>query len=166
MTGLIRKTMWNKLLRVFLLVILAIFVGWMVNQGDKVQEGNQKENEILVTIHKDPYCGCCGKWGSYMEDVGYKTETVFEDDMEKIKEQLGVPYELQSCHTAEIDGYIVEGHVPSEAIDKLLSERPNIKGIGLAGMPSGSPGMPGPKADFLIYEIDHNGAKGDLFMEL
>lgn len=154
--------MWNKLLTALLLIVLVVSISWMVNQRD----GSVTEDKILATIHKDPYCGCCGKWGSYMEGNGYETETILEDDMEKIKDQLGVPYELQSCHTAEIDGYVVEGHIPSEAIEKLLSERPDIKGIGMAGMPSGSPGMPGPKEDFLIYEINHDGTKGDLFMKL
>lgn len=154
--------MWNKLLTALLLIILVVSVGWMVNQKDKPVS----ENKILATIHKDPYCGCCGKWGSYMESNGYQTEEVLEDDMSKIKEQFDVPQELQSCHTAEIDGYVVEGHIPNEAIKKLLSERPDIKGIGMAGMPSGSPGMPGPKEDFLIYEINHDGTKGDLFMKL
>jgi hypothetical protein len=158
--------MWNKLLTAILLIILVVSVGWMVNQKDKPQEIKQAENKILATIYKDPYCGCCGKWGSYMETNGYETEEVLEDDMSKIKEQFGVPQELQSCHTSEIDGYVVEGHIPNEAVEKLLEERPDIKGIGMAGMPNGSPGMPGPKADFLIYEINHDGTKGDLFMKL
>jgi hypothetical protein len=154
--------MWNKLLTVLLLVILVVSVGWMVNQKDKPVS----ENKILATIYKDPYCGCCGKWGSYMEDNGYETDTIVEDDMSKIKERFDVPQELQSCHTSEIEGYVVEGHIPNEAVEKLLEEKPDIKGIGMAGMPSGSPGMPGPKADFLIYEINHDGTKGDLFMKL
>lgn len=158
--------MWNKLLAALLLIVLVVSVGWMLNQKQELREIRQVDNKILAIIHKDRYCGCCGKWGSYMEGNGYETETVIEDDMEKIKDRLGVPYELQSCHTAEIDGYVVEGHIPNEAIEKLLSERPDIKGIGMAGMPSGSSGMPGPKGDFLIYEINHDGTKGDLFMKL
>ncbi len=154
--------MLNKLLTALLLIILVVSIGWMINQKDKPAS----ENKILATIYKDPYCGCCGKWGSYMETKGYETDTVLEDDMSKIKEQFGVPQELQSCHTSEIEGYVVEGHIPNEAVEKLLEERPDIKGIGMAGMPSGSPGMPGPKADFLIYEINHDGTKGDLFMKL
>ena len=82
-----------------------------------------------------------------------------------VKKKLGVPSELESCHTMEISGYVIEGHMPEEAIQKLLVENPNIKGIGLAGMPAGSPGMPGPKtSDFVIYEITHEGSRGDVFM--
>lgn len=154
--------MGNKLLTAILLVILIVSVGWMIDQKGKPV----LENKILATIYKDPYCGCCGKWVSYMETKGYETDTILGNDMSKIKEKFDVPQELQSCHTSEIDGYVVEGHIPNEAVEKLLEERPDIKGIGMAGMPSGSPGMPGPKADFLIYEINHDGTKGDLFMKL
>jgi len=101
-----------------------------------------------------------------MEGEGYTVTTKKEDDMSLIKQRFQVPYELESCHTAIIEGYVVEGHIPNEAIEKLLEERPDIQGIGMAGMPSGSPGMPGVKEDFMIYEINHDGTKGDLFIKL
>ena len=124
------------------------------------------DNSISVTIHKSQYCGCCGEWGSYMEKQGYDIETVNVEEMSEVKEEFNIPYELVSCHTSEIEGYVVEGHVPNEAIEKLLREKPDILGIGMAGMPSGSPGMPGPKVDFLIYEINKDGQKGDLFLKI
>jgi len=158
--------MLNKLLPIALILVFIVSAGWMVSKKDQSQEIKLSEDRALATIHKDPYCSCCGKWGEYMESKGYETNTVLEDDMTKIKEQFNVPYELESCHTAEIEGYVIEGHIPNEAIEKLLKERPDVKGIGMAGMPSGSPGMPGPKADFLIYEINHDGTKGDLFIKL
>ena len=98
--------------------------------------------------------------------MGYTVDVQQTADMTSVKEVLGVPYELESCHTSEIGDYIIEGHVPEEAIDKLLVERPDIKGIGMAGMPSGSPGMPGPKETFEIYTITHEGTKGELFITL
>lgn len=154
--------MQNKILIAVLCATLILSVGWMVDNSRE----STGEDKILLTMHKDTYCSCCGKWGSYMESNGYETKVVAEDKMEDVKNRLGVPYELQSCHTAEIEGYVIEGHIPNEAIEKLLSEKPDIKGIGMAGMPSGSPGMPGPKEDFMIYEINHDGTKGDLFMKI
>ena len=127
-------------------------------------DNSEQNNGILATVYKSPTCGCCGVWATYMKKEGYQVLTEDVVDMSTVKERLEVPYELESCHTSEIAGYVVEGHVPNEAIEKLLSEKPDIKGIGMAGMPSGSPGMPGPKTeDFVIYEITHEGVKGDIF---
>lgn len=160
--------MLNKLLIAILVIVFVSSVGWMVSNKEvpDVVTKEIEQSKALVTMYKSSYCSCCSGWGLHMEGNGYEVETILEDNMEEVKERLNVPYDLQSCHTSEIDGYIVEGHIPSEAIDKLLEEKPDIKGIGMAGMPSGSPGMPGPKEDFMIYEINHNGTKGELFMQL
>jgi hypothetical protein len=126
-----------------------------------------ESNGIVATIYKSPTCGCCGQYASYMEDLGYAVTVEGVADMSVIKEEHSIPYELESCHTTEVGGYVVEGHAPEEAVQKLLAEKPNVKGIGMAGMPSGSPGMPGPKnEDFVIYEITHDGAKGNVFMTI
>ena len=109
----------------------------------------------LVEVHSTPGCGCCAGWAEYMESHGYTVETTEEADLADFKSARGVPAEAQSCHTAVIDGYTVEGHVPAEAIQDLLTERPDIDGIALPGMPSGSPGMPGEKlALFEVLVID------------
>ena len=109
----------------------------------------------LVEMHSAPGCGCCAGWAEYMESHGYTVETTQEADLAEFKAARGVPAEAQSCHTAVIDGYTVEGHVPVEAIEDLLTERPDIDGIALPGMPSGSPGMPGEKlAPFEVLAID------------
>jgi len=153
-----------------MLVVAVIgIVGVMATQafpkGSAVTEA--PANGHLATIYKSPSCGCCGQYAAYLEKKGYVVDIEGVADMSAIKEQFDVPYELESCHTMEIDGYIVEGHIPEEAVQKLLAERPDIKGIGMAGMPSGSPGMPGPKTyDFVIYEITHGGAKGNVFMTI
>jgi len=133
--------------------------GWL-------EEWYEDENENDITVYKSASCGCCREWSSYMEDFGYSVENINTQDLSAVKEEHGVPYELESCHTAIVGDYVVEGHIPNEAVQKLLSENPDIKGIGMAGMPSGSPGMPGPKEDFMIYEINHDGTKGDMFMRL
>ena len=94
-----------------------------------------------ITIWKDPNCGCCGAWGEHLARAGFPI-TVFDDaDMEAVKSRFGVPDGLRSCHTAEVGGYVLEGHVPAEAIGRLLAERPPIRGLAVPGMPIGSPGM-------------------------
>ena len=148
------------------LVGAVIVTGAVMAGGLKGEENTIAQNGVLVILHKSPSCGCCGQYGNYLSQKGYTVEVQQTANMTSVKEDFGVPYELESCHTSEIGDYIVEGHVPEEAIDKLLTERPDIKGIGMAGMPSGSPGMPGPKETFEIYTITHEGTKGELFMTL
>jgi len=94
-----------------------------------------------MTVTRDPSCGCCGNWVEHIEAAGFPVDVVQVDDVMPLKAKLGVPEALMSCHTAEIGGYVVEGHVPAEAVKRLLVERPQAKGIAVAGMPVGSPGM-------------------------
>lgn len=95
----------------------------------------------LVTVTKDPSCGCCGGWIEHIEAAGFPVRVVDSDDVFSLKERLGVPAELSSCHTAEVEGYVVEGHVPAAAIRRLLAERPDATGLAVPRMPAGSPGM-------------------------
>ena len=97
-----------------------------------------------VTMFKDPYCGCCGKWAEHMREHGFKVKEVISQEMEQVKHQAGVPRALGSCHTAKVGNYIVEGHVPAADVKRMLSEKPAITGISAPGMPMGSPGMEGP----------------------
>ena len=109
---------------------------------------------MAVTVYKSPTCGCCGEYEAYLRDHGFEVEVVEKDDLTETKETLGVPSDLQSCHTSVVEGYFVEGHVPLEAVYKLLHERPSIDGIALPGMPAGSPGMGGEKeGPFTIYAV-------------
>jgi len=94
-----------------------------------------------VTVHMNPTCSCCKAWVSHIREAGFTVLPVSHMDMDEVKEQLAVPGRLESCHTAIVGGYIVEGHVPSEDIVRLLAERPDIRGIYVPGMPVGSPGM-------------------------
>ncbi len=121
--------------------------------------------KIKATVYKSPECGCCHVWVGYLRENGFDVRVKDMDDMTSVKDRFGVPDDLWSCHTAVIGGYAVEGHVPVEAINRLLAEKPEIKGIDLPAMPSGSPGMPGPKTErFIIYTISDN--KPEVFMEL
>lgn len=98
----------------------------------------------LVTVHKSPDCGCCGVWVEHVRKAGFPVRVNDTGDMAAIKQRLGIPAEMQSCHTAEVDGYVVEGHVPVADIQRLLAERPQARGLVLPGMPIGSPGMESP----------------------
>ena len=97
----------------------------------------------LIKVYKDANCGCCNKWVEHLASNGFKVETMDMPDLSLLKQKHGVAEALQSCHTALVDGYVVEGHVPAEVIRKMLKERPSIAGLAVPGMPMGSPGMEG-----------------------
>jgi hypothetical protein len=105
----------------------------------------------LATVYRSPSCGCCEAWVAYLKTKGFDATVISTDDLGAVKEKMRVPADMQSCHTAVIAGYVVEGHVPVEAIIKLLAEKPQITGIAVPGMPGGSPGMSGPKESFTAY---------------
>jgi hypothetical protein len=94
-----------------------------------------------ITVHKDPNCGCCTFWVQHMRDAGFSVRVEETADIASVRARLGIPPRLAGCHTAEVGGYLVEGHVPADAIRRLLSETPDAKGIAVPGMPVGSPGM-------------------------
>lgn len=110
-----------------------------------------------ITVWKSPTCGCCGGWVEYMRGKGYQVSVNLVADPDPIKASLGIPEALYSCHTAKIDDYLVEGHVPEGAVAKLLAERPNLKGIALPGMPQGAPGMDGVPGIYRVVGFDANG---------
>jgi len=94
-----------------------------------------------ITVHKTPWCGCCVKWVAHLEEAGFTVETREHEDLAPLKAELGVPTALESCHTAVIGGYVIEGHVPAAEVARLLEERPDATGLAVPGMPAGSPGM-------------------------
>jgi hypothetical protein len=106
-----------------------------------------------IVISKTPACGCCGAWVKHLEQAGFTTEVHNMNDLGAVKERVGIPYGMGSCHTAEVDGYFVEGHVPAEDIKRLLHERPDAKGLVVPGMPAGSPGMEVPSGQVDRYEV-------------
>ncbi len=115
--------------------------------------------EGTIEFHKSMSCGCCGLHANYLSSKGnLDVDIMIMEDVELAKNELGIPNELRTCHTFLVGDYYVEGHVPLEAINKLLEEMPDIAGIALPGMPPGSPGMMGTKSgDWVIYGINHNG---------
>lgn len=107
-----------------------------------------------VMLYKNPQCNCCEGYANYLREHGFKVKVKATHDLALIRKQAGVPSDIEGCHTSIIDKYVVEGHVPVNTVNKLLTERPNIKGVSLPGMPQGSPGMTGTKSEpFTIYEI-------------
>ncbi len=133
--------------------------GISIWNGQSVSEEKTALMGEEMTVYKTETCGCCHVYVEYLEREDVSVKAVDVADLAAIKDQYGVPSDLQSCHTSIVGGYVVEGHIPLEVIEKLLAEKPAIKGIALPGMPSGSPGMPGPKTEqWTIYAIDNDGA--------
>lgn len=104
-------------------------------------------NAVAITVYKSPTCNCCNSWVNHLRDAGFVVNAENSIDMDSIKLSAGVPTMLQSCHTALVDGYVIEGHVPANDIRRLLRERPQVTGLAVPGMPMGSPGMEGAYRD-------------------
>jgi hypothetical protein len=96
-----------------------------------------------ITVHKDPDCGCCAGWVEHLRAAGFPVTTIETTRLNAVKARLGVPSDLAACHTAEVAGYVLEGHVPATALARLLAEKPKAVGLAVPGMPAGSPGMEG-----------------------
>jgi hypothetical protein len=94
-----------------------------------------------ITVYKTPTCGCCGIWVAHLRDNGFRVRVTDVDSTADYQKKHGVPNALRSCHTATVNGYTIEGHVPASEIQRLLKERPKAKGLAVPGMPVGSPGM-------------------------
>jgi hypothetical protein len=115
---------------------------------------------IDAVLYKNPQCGCCEGHADHLRANGFNVKSVETHDMPLIKQSHGVASALEGCHTIEVGGYVVEGHVSAAIIKRLLAQRPAIKGISLPGMPDGSPGMGGRKTEpFKIYEITDGPAR-------
>jgi hypothetical protein len=107
-----------------------------------------------VTLYKAPQCGCCEEYANYLRENGFTVTVKPTDRVGEMSLEVGIPDDFQGCHLTFIDDYVVSGHVPVEMVNKMLSERPDIKGITLPGMPMGSPGMNGTKrSEFTVYEV-------------
>ena len=121
----------------------------------------QKTKAVEVIVYKSPSCGCCGNWVAYMRRHGFRVTIRSTENMDPVKRMFGVPENLESCHTAIVSGYVVEGHVPASSVRRLLAERPKARGLAVVGMPPGSPGMGGERStplDVLIFDAG-GGAK-------
>jgi len=138
--------------RYIVALLIAVVLG-MVGFSGGVASGNTAGWAIAQTLselppaavpmrsYRSPTCSCCGRWVEHMQDAGFQVDDRIAEDMEAVKQELGVPTDLASCHTAVVGGYVIEGHVPATDVQRLLAERPNVAGLAAPGMPVGSPGM-------------------------
>ena len=125
-----------------LIALLAVTVSWIPEQQTDLPE---------MTVYKSQWCGCCTQWVAHMRDNGFEVKVEEMNDLSPIKARYSVTSELSSCHTAVVDGYVVEGHVPADLVKKMLRDRPDVVGLAVPGMPIGSPGMEGPNKE--AYEV-------------
>ncbi len=148
------------------IILVAIFAGAVLLFGGSdiggmavaSQNANADSGTPKLVIYKSASCGCCTGYAEYLRRMGFNVEVVVREDVDAIKNKYGIPHDKRSCHTTVAGNYFIEGHVPVEAINKLFSERPDIKGISLPRMPSGSPGMPGAKrGTWVIYAFTEGG---------
>jgi hypothetical protein len=107
-----------------------------------------------VTVYKSPSCGCCGRWVEHMREAGFTVEVRDVDNVHPIKMRVGVPVGKGSCHTAEVAGYFLEGHVPAADVKRLVTAKPAAKGLAVRGMPLGSPGMEVPDGRTQPYDVE------------
>ena len=149
----------RKLLAYGSLIALAAAAGWSPLRAAEIKG-------LPVMLYKTPGCECCSGYADYLRSHGFTVTVKETEKLAAISGKAGIPPELQGCHTSFVGGYVIDGHVPIEAVQKLLAERPAIKGLALAGMPTGSPGMPGPKTEpFTIHAIDKEG-KSSIYMRV
>ena len=142
----------------FRLVVLMSLAAILLSACGAGPRDSVSPDAIQVKVFKSPYCSCCGGWIAYMEQNGFKVIVEEVESLAPIKARYQVPPELESCHTAIVEGYVVEGHVPAREIERMLAERPEILGLAVAGMPVGSPGMEGsPAQPFQVIAFDREG---------
>ncbi len=132
--------------RLIPLVLAAAVVLSLGAASSQVHMGPPSATVSVVTVYKAPSWGGCKMWVEYLRANGFEVKAVDLDDLAEIKAASGVPRSIQTCHTAVVEGYVVEGHVPVDALRRLLHDRPKVAGIGVPGMPIGSPGMDGTPA--------------------
>jgi len=119
---------------------------------------NPAPGQTKITVYKDPGCRCCKNWIEHLIKHGYRVDAKDTRDMAEVKRTLGVPDAVTSCHTALVNGYLIEGHVPADDIARLLKEKPKVAGLAVPGMPMGSPGMEGPqKQHYRVLSFDKDG---------
>ena len=154
------RKMKNKILIAVAGLVLIGILFFVFRSSDDGKFVNLKSFNQEMTLYKSLSCGCCGVYAGYFKSKGNSdVEIIDTSDITSIKQKYGVPRELESCHTTIIGDYFVEGHIPLEAVEKLIEEQPDIAGIAMPGMPYGSPGMLGQKSEyFIIYAVNHDGS--------
>lgn len=158
----------NKAFYITAAVLIAASIGFWIymfqdspqpDVNETVTVSDLYEGEINLTMYHSEGCGCCVKWAEYLEDNGVNVTSELIENSHEFKNEQKVPRELRSCHTALVDGYVIEGHVHVEDIQRLLAERPDAIGLSAPGMPPNSPGMDQPVDDeyqIVLFDEDEN----------
>lgn len=129
--------------------------------GSERTQASPRTDARAVTLHRAEGCSCCATYADYLRENDFDVDMKTHDDLDPIRERYGIPDAAVGCHTSIVDGYVVEGHVPVEAIDRLLTERPTLDGISVVGMPANSPGMGKPNGQPLDVLSFHEGRVAD-----
>ncbi len=139
-----------KVFNVFLIIGLLVFSACI--KAETVEAARP----VDIVVYRSPTCTCCEKWLEHLKKNNFNVKDIVTDDIQSIKNKYGVPDAMASCHTAIVDGYVIEGHVPANDIMKLLKTKPKIVGIAVPGMPSGTPGMEmsGRKDSYKVMSFD------------
>ena len=157
----------NKYFKLSALAVLSISFFLIFNFATNKQDALAltKADKQKIEVFKTPSCGCCYGYVLFLEEEKFNVKQTDMRSLHLIKKKYNIPLEMQSCHTSILGKYFIEGHVPLEAINKLLKEQPDIDGIALPGMPIGTPGMPGEKEEpFIIYQLVDG--KSSVFMTI
>lgn len=142
---------------VFLLMLAGSFNSVAESVWDKPAQF--PSDPVEITVYRSPSCGCCGKWLDHIQQHNFVVTDIRTEDVDSIKQKYGVSPQIASCHTALVGGYVIEGHVPASDIRKLLTEKPELIGLSVPGMPQGTPGMEmdGRKEPFSVISFDKDG---------
>ena len=156
----------NKVFKVTFFIVLLFSFFYIFNfVTDKKDALANINNKQIVEVFKTPSCGCCYGYVLFLEEEKFEVKQTDMRSLHTIKQKYNIPVEMQSCHTTIMGKYFIEGHVPFEAVNKLLKEQPDIDGIALPGMPIGTPGMPGDKDEpYVIYQLKDG--KSSVFMTI
>ena len=156
----------RKIFKLTFFTLLLFSILYILNfvTDKKVALANINTKQV-VEVFKTPSCGCCYGYVLFLEEEKFKVKQTDMRSLHTIKQKYNIPVEMQSCHTTIMGKYFIEGHVPFEAVEKLLKEQPDIDGIALPGMPIGTPGMPGDKDEpYVIYQLKDG--KSSVFMTI
>ena len=146
----------KKFVKSIIILILSVSLFYSFNfiEDKKNALANINNKKLSVEVFKTPSCGCCYGYVLFLEKEQFNVKETDMRSLHSIKQKYNIPLEMQSCHTTIIGKYFIEGHVPLEAVNKLLKEQPDIDGIALPGMPIGTPGMPGKKEEpYVVYQL-------------
>ena len=153
----------KSVVSIALLISFILILSFVTNKQDA--SAVTKASKYNVEVFKTSSCGCCYGYVLFLEEEKFAVKQTDMRSLHTVKKKYNIPLEMQSCHTSILGKYFIEGHVPLEAINKLLKEQPDIDGIALPGMPIGTPGMPGEKEEpFIIYQLVDG--KSSVFMTI